>query len=98
MTDIQKLRIEQKRLEFEQNKKTYLSYGSERVCSFKVLYSPTDKSITIVSNLIEDVTEENIPFTKQVFYNVVEDGSMVTMNLIMTNDAIAHYIFNLQEL
>lgn len=97
MTDIQKLRIEQKRQEFEANKNEYFTFGSERYTSFSVL-KPNDRmdtSITIVSTLIESITDENIPFTKQVFYNVLFDGSILTLNLIMPPSDIAYYVSNL---
>jgi len=83
MTEIQKIKIEEKRREYELNKNEYLSFGSERYTSFKVLKSKdaSDTSITIVSTLIESITEENIPFNKQVFYNILYDGSVLTFEL-----------------
>jgi hypothetical protein len=100
MTDIQRLRIEQKRQEFEANKDEYFSFGSERYTSFSVLSSNDlkDSSITIVSTLIESITDENIPFTKQVFYNVLFDGSILTLNLVMPPSEIADYVSTLKTI
>ena len=97
MTEIQKIRIEEKRREYELNRKQYLSFGSERYTSFKVLKSNNaeDTSITIVSTLIQDITEENIPLNKQIFYNVLYDGSVLTLNLVMPSSDIAFYVSNL---
>jgi hypothetical protein len=97
MTDIQKRRIEEKRREYETNKDEYFSFGSERYTSFKVLKpkDPSDTSITIISTLIDNITEENIPFNKQVFYNVLYDGSVLTLNLVMPLSEIADYVSNL---
>jgi hypothetical protein len=100
MTDIQKRRIEEKRREYEANKNEYFSFGSERYTSFKVLKSidPSDTSITVVSTLIESITEENIPFNKQVFYNILYDGSVLTLNLVMPLSEIAFYVSNLKTI
>lgn len=100
MTDIQKLRIEQKRQEYEANKKEYFAFGSERYTSFSVLKSnkSSDTSITIVSTLIESITDENIPFNKQVFYNVLFDGSILTLNLVMPLSEIANYVSTLTKI
>jgi hypothetical protein len=97
MTDIQLRRIEERRQEYLSNKKEYLSFGSERYTSFKVLKSndAMDKSITIISTMIESITEENMPFNKQVFYNILYDGSLLTLNLVMPLSEIADYIANL---
>jgi|688.fasta_scaffold2564968_2 hypothetical protein len=96
MTDLQKYKIENLRNEYNNNVNEYIGFGSERYCSFEVRKSlnEEDNSITIVSTLIEDLTEENIPFTKQIFYNILFDGELITMNLIMPPPLIAKYIIN----
>jgi hypothetical protein len=97
MTDSQRLRVREKKQEYLSNMKEYMYYGSEKYVSFKVMRSndPIDTSITIVSNLIEDINDNSIPFTKQVFYNIVEDGSFVTLDLILTTSEIGDYISTL---
>ena len=97
MTDSQRLRVREKKQEYLSNMKEYMYYGSEKYVSFKVMRSndPIDTSITIVSNLIEDINDNSIPFTKQVFYNIVEDGSFVTLDLILTTIEIGDYISTL---
>ena len=96
MTDLQKYKIENLRNEYKDNVNEYIGFGSERYCSFEVRKSlnEQDNSITIVSTLIEDLTEENIPFTKQIFYNILFDGELITMNLVMPQPLIAKYISN----
>lgn len=96
MTDLQKYKIENLRNEYNKNVNEYIGFGSERYCSFEVRKSVNedDNSITVVSTLIEDLSEENIPFTKQVFYNILFDGELVTMNLVMPQPLIAKYISN----
>jgi len=98
MTDIQKKRIEEKRREYESNRNDYFSFGSERYTSFKVYKSKyeADKSITVISTLIERVTSENIPFNRQVFYNILFDGSVLTLNLVMPLSEIADYVSTLK--
>lgn len=100
MTDIQKIRIEEKRQEYLENKKQFLSYGSDKYSTFGI-YIPTnnsDTSITIISVLIDDITEENIPFTKTIYYNVLYDGSVIMMDLIMTKSQIAKYVSTLTKM
>ena len=96
MTNFQEYKILILRKEYEQNLNEYIGFGSERYCNFEVRKSTNieDNSITIVSTLVQDLSEENIPFTKQVFYNILEDGEVVTMNLIMPSPLIAKYISN----
>lgn len=96
MTDLQKYKIENLRNEYNKNVNEYIGFGSERYCSFEIRKSVNedDNSITVVSTIIEDLSESNIPFTKQVFYNILEDGEVVTMNLIMPSPSIAKYISN----
>jgi hypothetical protein len=96
MTDLQKYKIENLRNEYKDNVNEYIGFGSERYCSFEVRKSlnEQDNSITIVSTLIEDLSEENIPFTKQIFYNILFDGEVITMNLVMPQPLIAKYISN----
>jgi hypothetical protein len=97
MTDSQRLRVREKKQEYLSNMKEYMYYGSEKYVSFKVMRSndPVDTSITIVSNLIEDINDNSMPFTKQVFYNIVEDGSFVTLDLILTTSEIGEYVSTL---
>lgn len=96
MTDLQKYKIENLRNEYNKNVNEYIGFGSERYCSFEVRKSVNadDNSVTVVSTLIEDLSEENIPFTKQIFYNILFDGELVTMNLVMPQPLIAKYISN----
>ena len=96
MTSSQEYKINILRKEFEKNLNEYIGFGSERYCNFEVRESLNfdDNSITIVSTIVEDLSEENIPFTKQIFYNILEDGEVVTMNLIMPQPLIAKYISN----
>jgi hypothetical protein len=97
MTDSQRLRVREKKQEYLANMRLYSFYGAEKYVSFKIMKStdPIDTSITIVSNLIEDINDNSIPFTKQVFYNIVEDGSFVTLDLILTTSEIGDYISTL---
>jgi len=100
MTDIQKIKIEQKRLEFDENINQYLSFGSRNYCSFSV-YSPidpNDKSVTVVSTLIENISNDNIPNTKQVYYNILNDGTILTLGLVMTSQQILNYLTNLTKI
>lgn len=94
MNEIQKIRVNNLRDEYQKNLNDYINYGSERFCNFEIRKSniEDDNSITVVSTLIEDLTDENIPFTKQVFYNILTDGEVITMNFIMPRSSIANYI------
>lgn len=96
MTSSQEYKINILRKEFEKNLNEYIGFGSERYCNFDIRKSlnTSDTSITVVSTIIEDLSEENIPFTKQIFYNILDDGEVVTMNLIMPQSLIAKYISN----
>jgi len=96
MTDLQKYKIENLRNEYNKNVNEYIGFGSERYCSFEVRKSVNedDNSITVVSTLIEDLSEENIPFTKQIFYNILFDGEVITLNLVMPPPLIAKYVSN----
>lgn len=98
MTDIQKIKIEQKRLEYQQNLEKYLSFGSPEYCSFSVYGKEGDLSITVISNLIESISDDNIPFTNQVYYNILNDGSLITLNLLMTPLQIAKYVSTLKRI
>lgn len=86
--------------EFEQNVLEYKGFGSPRLCSINLKKSPDsrDKSITAILTIIADVDDNNIPVTKLVFYNVLEDGEIVSMSLLMTRNDINNYVSNLVDI
>lgn len=85
--------------ELRENISEYVSFGSPRLCSLNLKKStnPLDKSITAILTIISEIDDNNIPVTKLVFYNILDDGEIVSMNLLMTRNDINNYVAGLVD-
>lgn len=100
MTELQEEKIAQLRAEFEQNCRENEIFGSAKICSFKVFKSikPSDTSITVLWNKISGISDEMIPESTQVAFNITHDGLMVNMNDLLTFMQFNKYFETLTEL
>lgn len=97
MNEKQKESISRIRKEFEDNCLENEIYGSPKICSFVLMKSPdvSDQSITVFWTKITGLSEEMIPESELVYYNINKEGNVVNLNMLLNFTEMNGYVSKL---
>jgi hypothetical protein len=74
-------------------------FGSQKICSFRIM-TPTreaDASVTILWNKITGLSNDMIPESVLLSYNITADGNVVNMDDILNFKQLNTYLAGLKE-
>lgn len=99
MTQEQELKISELRAQYEENCRENEIFGSAKICSFKILKPKdvSDLSVTVLWNKITGLSDEMIPESSLVAFNITHDGLMVNMGDLLSFFELNKYLEGLTE-